>query len=123
MKKIVPVLIKSLNSEGFTLMEVMVAVAILAIGLIGLLSLQNQTVALSQASKNLTIAALIAKEAFTEKELEIRGFSGIDLPLGDVPPIPLSLIRVAVKWEESGTERVYSLTGVVAPQIYGEGSE
>lgn len=134
-------------NRGFTLIEVMVSVAILAIGLFGLLSLQNQTISLSQASKNLTLASLIAKEAYTEKELELRGLVGItertgkmidsypgfrleepdviplELPLGDVPPVPLSLITVVVKWEEGGSERSFSLTGVVAPGVYGESGQ
>ena len=133
--------------RGFTLIEVMVSVAILAIGLFGLLSLQNQTISLSQASKNLTLASLIAKEAYTEKELELRGLVGItertgkmidsypgfrleepeviplELPLGDVPPVPLSLVTVTVNWEEGGSERSFSLTGVIAPGVYGESGQ
>jgi len=132
------------KSPGFTLLEVMVAVTILAVGLIGLLSLQNQTVFLSQNSKDITIAALVAKEAYTEKELELRGFSGVkdrpqkmsmlypaytvgepeiiplSLPIGEVPPLPLSLIRVTVKWKSGGSEQLYTLEGIVAPGIYGE---
>lgn len=134
------------EERGFTLLEVMVSVAILAIGLIGLLSLQNQTISLSQASKNLTLASLIAKEAYLEKELELRGFTAIvdrptrlidsypgfeldepevlplELPLGDTPPVPLSMITVMVRWKEGESERNFSLTGVLAPGVYGETS-
>ncbi|MCX5868963.1 MAG: prepilin-type N-terminal cleavage/methylation domain-containing protein [Proteobacteria bacterium] len=132
------------KAPGFTLLEVMAAVTILAIGLIGLLSLQNQTVFLSQNSKDITIAALMAKEAYTEKEMELRGFTGLEdrpqalsklypaykieepeviplqLPIGEVPPLPLSLIRVTVRWKTGGSEQIYTLNGIVAPGIYGE---
>ena len=64
---------------GFTLLEVVIAIAILAVGLMMLLSLQNQTIMLSSYSKNLSLAMLIAKEKIVELEMRERELSEIEL--------------------------------------------
>jgi general secretion pathway protein I len=54
------------NSEGFTLLEVMVAVAILAMVLVSLLGLKNRSTEDVMFSEHITTATLLAKRVMTE---------------------------------------------------------
>lgn len=58
------------NSGGFTLLEVMISVGILAIVLVALLGLRNRAINLNGYARNLTIATLLAKEKVERFELE-----------------------------------------------------
>lgn len=49
------------QAEGFTLLEVMVALAIIAFAVVTYLHSQNQSIALHNESANMTIATLLAK--------------------------------------------------------------
>lgn len=60
------------NSSGFTLLEVMVAVAILAISLSVLLSFQGNTLLVSGRQENITIATMLARQKMVEIELELE---------------------------------------------------
>lgn len=64
--------------DGFTLLEVMIALAILAIALPVLLGLRNRDVDLHLRARDLTAATLLAQEKLLEAEL-----AGL-LPLGEV---------------------------------------
>lgn len=66
------------DDAGFTLLEVMIALAILAIALPVLLGLRNWDVDLHLRARELTTATLLAQEKLLEAEL--AGF----LPLGEV---------------------------------------
>jgi general secretion pathway protein I len=66
------------GDDGFTLLEVMIALAILAIALPVLLGLRNWDVDLHLRARDLTTATLLAQEKLLEAEL--AGF----LPLGEV---------------------------------------
>ncbi len=59
------------NERGFTLLEVIVAVAILGMSLVTLLGLQIKTIRLQQISNRTTVATLLAQEKITEKMIEI----------------------------------------------------
>lgn len=54
------------SSKGFTLLEVMVAVAILAMVLVSLLGLKNRSVQDVMVSEHITTATLLAKRKMTE---------------------------------------------------------
>ncbi len=54
--------------SGFTLIEVMVALAIVAIALIGLLGLQHQTLQSVVLASDMTKAALLAQEVITQTD-------------------------------------------------------
>lgn len=69
------------SAEGFTLLEVLIAVAIIAIALTGLLGSQTQSVTLANEAKFNTTAALLAKEKMAQLELE--GFQGLTHDTGD----------------------------------------
>jgi len=67
--------------EGFTLLEVMIALAILSIALIAVLGLQSQAISIVDESSNLTIAAFLAKSKMAELEANeeiTAGFSSGD---------------------------------------------
>lgn len=57
------------NKEaGFTLMEVLIAMAILAIALIGVFQLQSQSISMATDSRFMTTAALLAQSKMVEVE-------------------------------------------------------
>jgi general secretion pathway protein I len=57
-----------MKSTGFTLIEVMVALAVVAIALMALLSLQHQTLQSVVRASDMTKAALLAQELMTQAE-------------------------------------------------------
>lgn len=86
--------------EGFTLLEVMAAVAVLAIALVALLEAQARSIRASHDIQLKTQAVLLAQEKMTQ--LELLQSEG-DLPTGDdgaafeeVPPF---------RWETSVADR------------------
>ena len=58
------------ESFGFTLLEVMVAMAIIAIALTAVLGSQSQSISLAAEAKFSTVAALLAQSKMAEMELE-----------------------------------------------------
>jgi general secretion pathway protein I len=59
---------KGRTKAGFTLIEVMVALAVVAIALLGLLGLQHQTLQSVVRASQMTTAALLAQELMTQTE-------------------------------------------------------
>lgn len=72
---------RMVKEEGFTLLEVMVAVAILAIALVTLIGSQSQSVSLAALSRFDTTASLLARQKMTE--LTLAGFDGLADGEGD----------------------------------------
>jgi general secretion pathway protein I len=60
------------RAAGFTLLEVMVAVAILALSLSVLLTFQGNTMIASGRQERLTVATMLAREKMVEVELELE---------------------------------------------------
>src|SRR5258707_14523551 len=58
------------RAGGFTLLEVMVAIAILGIALLGLLGLQHQSMQSVIRAQQSTRASMLAQAVMTETELE-----------------------------------------------------
>lgn len=56
--------------DGFTLLEVLVALAVLAIALISIFKLQGQTVQMSAKARFLTVAPHLAQAKLAETEIE-----------------------------------------------------
>jgi general secretion pathway protein I len=61
---------KVISNNGFTLLEVLVAVAILGAGLTVLLGAVNRNLIMVSQSKNLSLAGLLAQRKLAEIELE-----------------------------------------------------
>lgn len=127
------------SEGGFTLLEVLLAIALLAIALPVLLGLRNFDLDLHARSEELTAATLLAQEKLLEAELlvaypigEISGdFQGP--PLGAVSaipaerakgyrwkrsimPTPLQLIRevrVQISWPRGATEETVEVSTYV----------
>jgi general secretion pathway protein I len=56
--------------SGFTLLEVLVAMAVLAVALVGLLGLYNRSLALTIRAQRLSTATLLVQEMLTRTQLE-----------------------------------------------------
>jgi general secretion pathway protein I len=75
------------NENGFTLLEVLLAIALLAIALPVLLGLRNFDLDLQDRAAELTAATLLAQEKLLETELS--GLYAIGETVGDFPNVPL----------------------------------
>lgn len=58
------------KTSGFTLMEVMIAMAILAIALVAIFQMQSQSISMSADSRFMTTAALLAQSKMVEAETD-----------------------------------------------------
>lgn len=68
---------KSVGTAGFTLLEVMVAVAVLAVGVVPLLVTHGATVSNIRRGREVTLASLLARERLAE--LEVIGFKSLSI--------------------------------------------
>lgn len=64
---------KLLNQSGFTLLEIMIAVGIIAIGIGAILVAENNSLDVTVRAKRMTTVAMLAKNALIEAEREIEG--------------------------------------------------
>jgi len=87
------------RSEGFTLLEVMIALVILAVGLLGLAALQLVAVKSNAFSSEMTYATMLAQQH--AEVLKSLPFTDGNLTAGEHEPIekPISKgARYTVKW-------------------------
>ena len=77
----------STNERGFTLLEVLLAIALLAIALPVLLGLRNFDLDLQSRAAELTAATLLAQEKLLE--VELAGQYSVGETLGEFSPLPL----------------------------------
>ena len=116
--------LRTLNSHGFTLFEVMVAVAILAFTLVSLLGLKNRSMQDVLVAEHITTATMLAKRVMTDtvmvkpklpveeegefSEEEFKNFTWKKI----ISPTPLTQImevRVAVLWLEGARQEQVEL--------------
>lgn len=70
----ISVKILAMSRKGFTLLEVMVSVAIIAIVLVSILRLQGQSISMNEAIRFYTIAPLLADSKISEIRLNPSNF-------------------------------------------------
>lgn len=74
-------MLKILHNRGFTLLEVMIAVALIAIALVTLLGSQSQSVFFANSAKFETMAALLAQSKMSE--ITIQAADSLSSDSGD----------------------------------------
>ena len=112
------------HSKGFTLLEVMVAVAILSFVLVSLLGLQNSSQRNVMLAEKITTATLLAKRMMTEAlsakmfvltedegEFEEEDFKDYTWKktISPTPIEKLMEVRVAVLWKEGERQEMVEL--------------
>ncbi len=108
--------------QGFTLLEVMIALAIVATVLVSLLGLQARTIAAAERQQKMTRATMLAQERMSEVEISGDGrddAGGFDEPFDNFrwqvryEPTPLAAVRqvtVTVAWGAEGSNEDVALT-------------
>ncbi len=104
---------KRLNRKGFTLLEVMVALAIVSIALVTLLGLSNRSILLQERIQRLTRGTLLAQQLMSEQELLPAGPQRSWLPQEDVFTEPYSDYRWQVSYQDTLLDKVKQVRVVV----------
>lgn len=61
------------DDGGFTLLEVMIALALMVVSFAAILSIQSNSISVTEKARNMNIATMLAKRAMVEAELELKG--------------------------------------------------
>jgi general secretion pathway protein I len=119
------------GAAGFTLLEVLIAIALLAMALVPLLGSVNASLNLAYSAKMKTLATLLARERITRVELagfpelgDTNGDFGEDAaafqwrqsvvnPPAGLDPDTVREVRLWVLWSEGSTQRDYQLTDFI----------
>ena len=94
------------EEDAFTLLEVMVAVAIIAMSFVSLLSSQSQSISIAAGSRFETVAAMLARQKLAE--LEISGFEQAGSGEGDFADD-----FADYHWQAEATELTEDETGII----------
>jgi len=101
-------MVRQNKQHGFTLLEVMIAISILAIALTVLLGNQSQSLRLAEESRFAFTASLLAKEKLADFQISADPLSSSDGDFGDEYPGYLWSVEV----ETPDFEDYPALTGV-----------
>ena len=120
------------RDNGFTLLEVMIALAIVGIALVTLIGLETRTIQLAERQQRVTQATLLAQEKMTEIETGGQTIAGageregsFDSPFElyrwtiDLEPTPLpaiEMVTVTVAWGDEKNNEQVDLTSFIASQ-------
>ncbi len=115
---------QSLMSPGFTLLEVMVAVAIMAMVLVTLLGLKNSSMKDVALAQHMTVATMLAKRKMVETTLvkpllpaedegtfpedEYKGYSW-KKTIAPTPLVQIMEVHIAVLWKEGTRDEMVEL--------------
>lgn len=118
------------RARGFTLLEVMVALAIVSIALVSLLALGNRSIATHARLQKLTEATMLAQHKMAQTEadnrfgrLEKRPQEGVfadpdggyrwRLEFADTPLSAVKMVTVTVLWGEENRNESVALTSLI----------
>src|SRR5512143_2877798 len=107
---------RALRGDGFTLIEVLVALVIVAIAFVGLLGLHNRNLAMVGRDQDLTRATLLARQLITEMEL-IEQFPDTGTSQGEFPDYPGFAWERNVEDTELPTVRKVTLRVIWDPRL------
>ena len=128
MKRAIKIKAEKKIERGFTLIEVLVAIAIISIGVLALGANTTSITRSNRLSANTTIAVNLAQEKLEEAKAQLSLPNGIftDVPPGptgsifartlaitDSPEVGLKQADVTVTWTDYGTERSVMLSTYV----------
>ncbi len=99
-------------TDGFSLLEVMIAMAVIAIALITLLGLSNRTVLVQERVQKLTRATLLAQQLLNEQEAGITRSSTMG-ELAGVFEEPYADFQWEISFEETLIPQVRQITVAV----------
>jgi general secretion pathway protein I len=120
------------QQKGFTLLEVMIALAIISIALISLLSLATSSINVNARLQKITQATLLAQEKMTDVEAKIRN-SNTESPdeegefnepfvefrwrtvFEETPFPPLRMVTVIVAWGEEAQNEAVQISSFFIP--------
>ncbi|MEA3362895.1 MAG: type II secretion system protein [Thermodesulfobacteriota bacterium] len=97
-------------NRGFSLLEVMIALAIVAVALVTLLGLSNRSILVQDKIQKVTSATLLAQQLMSEQELNI-GRSGLSWePQEDTFAEPFAAFRWQVSYQDTLISQVKQVT-------------
>lgn len=117
-----------MNSRGFTLLEAMIALAVIAVALVSLLALGNRSIGVRARLQRLTEATLLAQDKMSEIETlsgegRITDFSNEDgsfakpfegyrwqVSYADTPVASVKMVTVLVLWGDAAKNEDVELT-------------
>ncbi|PLX85805.1 MAG: type II secretion system protein GspI [Desulfuromonas sp.] len=101
---------KRSSQQGFTLLEVMIALALVAIALIALLSLSNRSIVVQERLQRETQATLLAQQIMSQENVLATGRSSNWQQQSEVFDEPFQEYRWAVSYEDTIIPQVKQVT-------------
>lgn len=101
-------------NRGFSLLEVMIALAIVAIALVSLLGLSNRSILVQSKIQKLTSATLLAQQLISEQELNIGKTDSTWEPQEDTFAAPFENFRWQISYQDTLISRVKQVTVTVS---------
>ncbi|MDY6967792.1 MAG: prepilin-type N-terminal cleavage/methylation domain-containing protein [Spirochaetota bacterium] len=116
------------NKKGFAIIEILIAITILSIAIIGIISGVSAGIIAISGNRNLTKAMIIAKNKLNEFQLDKMRGTDIDKePIEEYPnffysreikrfehdllgPIDAKKVTITVFWEQKYNEKSYTIT-------------
>lgn len=125
-------MLKRRHDNGFTLLEVMIALAIVGIVLVTLIGLETRTIQLAERQERVTQATLLAQEKMTEIETGAQSLIGVEgregtfeepyelyrwtLELESTPLPAIEMVTVTVAWGEKEQNESVDLASFISQE-------